>query len=68
MNKARLVKKDEFLQQELERQAAKQDALRTNTLENVKQWVREKCSPEQLSPRQKFAALFADPQVDWPSK
>ena len=68
MNKARLVKKDEFLQQELERQAAKQDALCTNTVENVKQWVREKCSPEQLSPRQKFAALFAEPQVDWPSK
>lgn len=68
MNKARLVKKDDFEQQEQQRQAAKQGALRTTAVENVKQWVREKCGPDQLSPRQKFAALFAEPQADWPSK
>lgn len=67
MNKARLVKKDEF-QQEQERQAAKQTALHKASVENVKQWVKEKCSPEQLSPRQKFAALFAEPQADWAGK
>jgi hypothetical protein len=68
MNKARLVKRDELVQLEQERQAAKQDALRTTTVENVKQWVQEKYNPEKLSPRQKFAALFAEPQVNWPNK
>jgi hypothetical protein len=66
-NKARLIKKGEY-QQALERQAEKQANLRMATIENVRHWVREKCSPEPLSPRQKFAALFAEPQADWASK
>lgn len=62
-NKARLVKREEYLQKKQERQEEAKKPVATMAVATVKRWVQEKCNPEPRSPRQQFAALFAAPQA-----
>ncbi|HZS09165.1 MAG TPA: hypothetical protein VFD58_30300 [Blastocatellia bacterium] len=67
MNKPRLIKQGEALQQEYKQTERSQEpepsAFRVS-VESVINWAKEKRRPEPVNAREKFAALFAQPQTE----
>ncbi|HWQ34658.1 MAG TPA: hypothetical protein VNQ79_17545 [Blastocatellia bacterium] len=66
MSKARLIKRNEVTEQQEkeERRAASQPSVFQATMESVVRWAREKRRIEPPNAREKFAALFAQPQPE----
>lgn len=64
MSKARLIKRRELLEQE---QVAQRQALLSSAtlvkVETVMNWMKPQSTSRQASPRETFAALFAQPQA-----